>query len=213
MTSFLRSSLVAVALSLSFISSAYADISLPEPQTQGGMPLFESFKKRTSEAGGGFPAGNVSQQELSTVLWAASGLNRGSRGWTVPMALGKAPYVRIYVAGADGVYLYEWAGHYLREVSKEDIRPIVGQQAFTRRAAYSLIFVPDVDALANYNDPQLANDFSQMLTGAMSQDIYLAAASLKLSARYIHSIRFDEISSALSLPENSKPIGLILLGK
>lgn len=205
--------LVIVLLSSIFsISLCYGDISLPNPQTKDGMGLFESLKKRASTPGGGFPIGNLSDDELSTVLWAASGLNRGKTGWTVPMANGKAPYVRLYVASENGTFLYEWDGQYLREINNKDIRADIAMQNFTKRAAYSLIFVFDQNSLADTPADQ-ANDFAQIAVGAMSQNIYLSAAALKLSARYIHSIKPDAISQALQLPENSKPIGIMLLGK
>lgn len=208
----MRKLVVICFTSLFSMSFCYADISLPTPQTKDGMSLFESLKKRASTPGGGFPVGKISDDELSNVLWAASGLNRGKTGWTIPMANGRSPYVRIYVAGEKGVYIYEWEGHYLREISDKDIRGDIAMQAFTKRAAYSLIFVPDTKALADL-PPDQANNFSQIAVGAMSQNIYLVAAASKLSARYIHSIKPDIIAQELKLPENSQPIGLILLGK
>lgn len=208
----IRKVVVIFSLSLLSFSLCYADISLPTPQTKDGMSLLESLKKRASTPGGDFPVGNISDEELSTILWAASGLNRGKTGWTVPMVHGIPPYVRIYVASEKGVFLYEWEGHYLREISKKDIRADIGKQNFTKRAAYSLIFVPDLNALTKH-PPEQANEFRHIAVGAMSQNIYLVAASLKLSARYIHSINPEIIAQELQLPENSKPIGLILLGK
>ncbi|MWN31412.1 SagB/ThcOx family dehydrogenase [Gilliamella sp. Pra-s65] len=203
---------VIIILSLFCFSFCYADITLPTPQTKDGMSLFESLKKRSSTSGGGFPAGQVSDNELSTVLWAASGLNRGKSGWTVPMANGNSPYVRIYVASEKGTFLYEWEGHYLKEINNKDIRADIGLQNFTRRAAYSLIFVSDASAFTGINPEQITN-FSYTAVGAMSQNAYLAAAALKLSARYIHSIKPEVISQELQLPEGSKPLGMLLLGK
>jgi nitroreductase len=201
----LLSSLIPFAL-------CYADISLPKPQIKDGMSLFESLKKRASTSGGGFPTGKISDEELSQVLWAASGLNRGKTGWTVPMVKGKPPYVRIYIAGEKGTFLYEWEGHYLREINNKDIRSDIGLQNFTKRAAYSLIFVSDANVLADIN-PEESAHFNYTAVGAMSQNAYLAAAALKLNARYIHSIKSDAIIQALELPEDRKPLGMLILGK
>ena len=208
----LRKTVSILFLSLFSLSFCYADITLPTPQTKDGMSLFESLKKRASTPGGGFPAGQVTDDELSTVLWAASGLNRGKTGWTVPMVKGKAPYVRIYVASEKGTFLYEWDGHYLREINKQDIRGDVGQQSFTKRAAYSLIFVSDANSLTDIK-PDEATNFRYTAVGAMSQNVYLAAAALKLSTRYIHSIKSEAISQELQLPKDDIPLGMILLGK
>jgi hypothetical protein len=209
---FIRKIVVILFVYLFSYSFCYADIALPIPQTKDGMSLFESLKKRSSTPGGGFPTGKISDDELSTLLWAASGLNRGKTGWTVPMVKGKSPYVRIYLASEKGTFSYEWEGHYLKEINNKDIRADIGLQSFTKRAAYSLIFVSDASALTDINPEQITN-FSYTAVGAMSQNAYLVASALKLSARYIHSIKPEVISQELQLPEGSKPLGMLLIGK
>ncbi|MDR1049319.1 MAG: hypothetical protein LBL51_06140, partial [Synergistaceae bacterium] len=97
---------------------AAADVKLPEPRAHA-MTLFEALKRRSSAPGADFPTAPLSLEDLSDVLWAASGLNRG-RGWTVPMTQGLPPYVDIYAALKDGVFLYDWESHSLREISKAD---------------------------------------------------------------------------------------------
>jgi nitroreductase len=208
----IRNLVVALFSSIFLMSFCYADIRLPTPQTSGGMSLFESLKNRGSTSGAGFPMGQVSDNELSTVLWAASGLNRGDKGWTVPMFKGKPPYVRIYVASEKGSYLYEWEGHYLKEINKKDIRANIGLQAFIKRAAYSLVFVAEESAFKDVK-PEQINNFSYTAVGAMSQDIYLAAAALKLNARYIHSIKPAAIRQELQLSEGDKPLAMFIIGK
>ena len=200
-------------LSLCFNSAAVADIALPPPQTEGGMGLFEALKKRSSVPGGDFSPAEVKLEDLSTVLWAATGLNRGQKGWTVPMSKGQPPYCRIYVAGSEGIWLYDWAGHTLKEVSKENIKNKIAAQSFVKRAFYVLIIVSDSEALSFFNDEKAADEFSQVLTGAMTQNVYLAAAALKLGTRYIHSIDREAIKASLKLPKGDEPICLMLLGK
>ena len=203
--------IIVFALSLIFTAPAMADITLPPPQQEGGISLFEALKKRSSVPGGDFSVAEVSLQELSTVLWAATGLNRGTTGWTVPMSYGVPPYCRVYVAGQNGVFLYDWATHSLKEVSKENIKSKIGEQSFVKKAYYSLIIVSDAKGLAQFGTD--AGRFGDVAVGAMTQNIYLAAAAFNLGARYIHSIYKDEIIRALSLPEGDDPICLMLLGK
>ena len=194
-------------------TSAYADVKLPPPQTEGGMGLFESLKKRASAAGGDFPIAPIEPEELSTILWAATGLNRGETGWTVPMAKGLEPYCKIYVAQDEGIFLYDWRVHGLTEVSKENIRAKVGSQNFVKTAPCILIVVADGKALSdNFNEKDAA-EFAAVAAGAMTQDVYLAAAALEIGARYIHSMNLEEIRRALSLPDEDYPLCLMLLGK
>jgi nitroreductase len=207
----------AILMSMSFVlwcgAAAMADIKLPAPQTEGGMGLFEALQKRASAPGGDFPTSALSMDELSGVLWAASGLNRGENGWTVPMDRGLPPYVDVYAALESGVFLYDWKTHSLTDVSKEDIRRNIGLQRFVAGAPCSLIFVANSESLSQIKDEALRTHFSDVAAGAMTQDVYLASAALGLGARYIHSLKQDDIKSALSLSAEDRVICLMLLGK
>lgn len=186
---------------------------LPDPRQSGGMGLFEALKKRSSAAGGDFSLAEVTKEELSTILWAASGLNRGTKGWTVPMARGVPPYCRVYVAANDGVFLYDWKNHGLERISGDNIKSKIGKQSFVKKAWYTLIFVSDSEILSQFKSEETAREFSHVAVGAMTQNIYLACAALTVGARYIHSMNRDEIVRALKLPEGDNPIALMLLGK
>ncbi|MDR3165699.1 MAG: nitroreductase family protein [Synergistaceae bacterium] len=195
-------------------SIASAAIKLPDPQTSGGMGLFEALKLRQSAPGGNFPKGELSAQELSNVLWAMSGLNRGDSGWTVPMANGLPPYVRIYAATKDGTFLYDWSRHSLEDISDKDIRADIGAQRFAADASCILILVEDGGTLAEqYGDETVETEFANVAAGAMTQHAYLAAAAMNFGARYIHSMKIENIVSSLRLPETDRPICIFLLGK
>jgi SagB-type dehydrogenase family enzyme len=195
-------------------SIASAAIKLPDPQTGGGMGLFEALKLRQSAPGGDFPKGELSAQELSNVLWAMSGLNRGETGWTVPMGNGLPPYVHIYATMKDGTFLYDWSKHSLEDISNKDIRADIGAQRFVADASCILILVEDGEALAEeYGDETIETEFANVAAGAMTQDAYLAAAAMNLGARYIHSMKIENIVSSLNLPESDRPICIFLLGK
>jgi hypothetical protein len=175
------------------------------------MGLFEALKKRSSVPGGDFSLGEVTPQELSTLLWAATGLNRGTTGWTVPMAHGRPPYCRVYVADATGVSLYDWSAHSLKEISAQNIKADIGAQSFVKKAAVVLIFVSDAQALAQFGEA--AEELSHVAAGAMTQNVYLASAALGIGARYIRSLRHDAVVKALNLPKGDVPLCLMLLGK
>ncbi|MDR1037852.1 MAG: nitroreductase family protein [Deltaproteobacteria bacterium] len=204
---------LAALLGLFLPAALAADIELPAPRTEGGTGIFEALKKRSSAAGGDFSAAEVSMEELSTVLWAASGLNRGESGWTVPMAEGLPPYVDVYAIGNSGTYRYDWKANSLVEISQENIKDKIGHQGFIRRAAWILVFASSPEGFAKLRHPESGPDFAQVLTGAMTQDVYLAAVALNLGTRYIHSFYADELKAGLKLPEGSVPIALMLIGK
>jgi hypothetical protein len=177
------------------------------------VTLFDALKRRSSAPGGDFPTAPLSDEDLSDVLWATVGLNRGQKGWTVPMSEGLPPYVDLYAALENGVFLYDWKDNILREVSKNDIRAKIGAQRFVASAPCILILVGNAEALSHFKDEAVRKEFAHVAVGAMTQDTYLAAAALGLGTRYIHSMKLDEIESALRLPKEDFTVCLMMLGK
>lgn len=193
-------------------ASAFADIKLPAPQMTGGKGIFDALKARSSANLNHFPQNPLSLQELSNLLWAATGLNRDEKGWTTPYGMGKAPYNKIYVASDKGVSLYDWKTHALKEISTKNIKSTVAKQPAVGSAPVILIIVSDDKAMGNVTG-QRARDWAHIASGAMSQNIYLAAASMNIGTRYIVNMNNDVISKELKLHENDIPINLMPLGK
>jgi nitroreductase len=189
---------------------ASADVELPAPRTEGGEGIFSVLKNRASAGGSNYPTGQVSPEELSTLLWAATGLNR-PKGWTVPMAMGREPYCKVYVAGADGVFLYDWSRNALKEISANDIRSSIGRQAFVANSSHVLIFVLDGVAVEGFG--ARGADWGYVAVGAMTQDVYLAAEALGIGARYMASLSLDVAHEALKLDEKDVPVCIIPIAK
>lgn len=203
-----------VALLLSASAVRGGDIKLPEPKMDGGKPVFEAIRDRTSALGNAFPSGKVSDGELSTILWAASGLNRPGKGWTIPLGMSTEPYVKIYVASATGLYLYSWQDQSLKEVSSGDVRTRLNAQPFAKAASHILIFVTDREPLERIGRlSESWDEWMDVAVGAMTQNAYLAADSLGIGARYIGIMDVDFLRSALSIPAGEKPVCLLPLGK
>lgn len=197
-------SLITLALSASCVFAA--DIRLPEPRTEGGPGVFTALKARASAPGSSFPGKALSQEELSTVLWAATGLNRSDK-WTVPMAMGAKPYCKVYVADEKGAYLYDWENNLLRQITDKNIKGDVGKQEFVKNAPQMLLFV--IDGKANLNQ----ESFGYVAVGAMTQNVYLAAAGLNAGTRYIASIDADKMRQHLKLDAKDIPVCVMALGK
>ncbi len=195
-----------------FCASVFADTQLPEPQVSGGKGIYDVLKARHSSSLNAFPQNPLSLQELSNLLWAGMGLNRKEKGWTTPYGMGMAPYDRIYVACEKGVSLYDWKTHSLKEISKKDIRGMVGKQAAVASVPVILIMVSDGEAMGKV-DTERARDWAHVASGAISQNIYLAAASMDIGTRYIVSINSDVIRKELMLKENDMPLNIMPLGK
>jgi hypothetical protein len=187
------------------------DVKLPEPQTTGGAGMFDMLKNRASALSGSFPAGAVSMEELSTLLWAASGLNRPEKGWTVPMAMGREPYCKVYAAGEQGVFLYDWKDNVLREITKGDVRGELGSQGFIANVPYILIFVTDGEALESFG--ARGAGWGYVAVGAMTQNVYLAAEALSIGVRYMASMNPDAVRGHLKLADSDTPVCIMPVGK
>jgi nitroreductase len=126
---------------------------LPQPQKTGGKPLMEVLNARQSTRS--FTSQELSRQTLSNLLWAAFGQNReviiseskassGRPGRTAPSGM-NLQEIDIYVALAEGVYVYDAFSNRLEPVLAEDIRATVNRLPIAADAAVGLIYVEDMD--------------------------------------------------------------------
>ena len=189
------------------------DIKLPAPQISGGKPVLDAVAARASASGASFPTGKISDSELSTLLWAASGKNRASK-WTIPFGMGVEPYVGIYVAGAEGLFRYSWQDHSLKKIAGEDVRAKISRQSFVASAPYTLIFASDRTSLKNNGRGQENwAKWTHVAVGAMTQQLYLVADALGIGARYLQSLNADFVRKISALPEDEEIICIFPLGK
>ena len=196
-----------------FAASAIADVKLPDPKRDGGDGIFTLMENRASGTRNAFPNGAITDDELSTILWAASGLNRGGNGWTVPLAGGKPPYVKIFPVRPDGAFLYDWKEQSLVEVTGENVLSRITGDGFVQTAPCVLVFVSAPDGLGNMSGLNEGNTLAYIATGSMTQNVYFAADALGISGRYIISMKADAIKNELKLEESETPLCIMPLGK
>lgn len=149
-------------------------IQLAKPQTDGGRPLMQVLKDRKSSRE--FSTEKLPEQVLSNMLWAAFGVNRPDSGKrTAPSAVNWQE-IDIYVATADGLFLYDAKAHTLKPILAEDIRAATGRQAFVKEAPVNLIFVADFSKMGRASEDDKVF-YSAADTGFISQNVYLYCAS------------------------------------
>ncbi|MCL1986060.1 MAG: nitroreductase family protein [Betaproteobacteria bacterium] len=189
-----------------------AENALPNPAVEGGKSVLAAINSRASAIRDQFPVNPISMQDLSTLLWAASGRNRGGNGWTVPVGMGKDPYCTVYVAKSDGVFRYDGKSHHLTEVSKENIMSGITSQAFASKAPVVLIFVIDGGKMAEISDPIRRASWGYLLIGCMTEHVYLAADSLNIGVRYMATLNADFVRAKLGLPAADTPVCILPMG-
>jgi nitroreductase len=172
-------------------SSALEPIKLPPPESDGGMSVLAALKARRTNRN--VSEKKLSPQLLSNLLWAAFGINReeglqtGRTGRTAASA-SNSQEIDLYVAMAEGVYLYEAVSHRLNPVASGDFRARSGRRA-AATAPVNIFFVADI---AKYKeapfqepglkDPEVQKSYYYTATGLIAGNVYLFAASQGLAA-------------------------------
>ena len=172
-----------------------ARIALPPPQKEGGMPLMEALSKRQSARE--FATKELSLPLLSNLLWAAYGVNRPDKGRTAPSAL-NAQEIEIYVALPSGAYLYDANANLLQLVVANDIRRVTGYQDFVNEAALDLVFIADHSRMKLVPVGN-RESYASVAAGAISQNVYLFAASFGMATVIRAWIDREAIADALWL--------------
>lgn len=196
--------LVLVFLSISPIfSEELKSIQLPKPQTDGGKPLMQVLKDRSSSRE--FGPAKLPIQVLSNLLWAAFGINRPESGKrTAPSAVSYQE-IDIYVATSDGLYLYDAKAHMLKPILSEDIRALTGRQPFVKDAPVNLVYVADYSKMTRSSNEDM-DLFSAANTGCIAQNVYLFCASEGLATVLRASIDRPTLAKAMKLRPDQKII-------
>lgn len=176
------------------------NIALPAPQKTGGMPLMEALAKR-STARSFDPARELSQQQLSNLLWSAWGINRPDGKRTAPSANNKQE-IDIYVLMKQGSYRYDAKAHALVFVAGKDIRELGGvpTQGFVKDAPVTLVIVADLSKLSQKDDGA-KREVANVNAGFIAQNVYLFCASEGLVTGTRMMIDRAKLGPALALKD------------
>ena len=198
----MRKLLVAgVLIGVSYLSAQdLKSISLPPPQTGGGQPLMQVLKERKTSRD--FAADKLPPQLLSNLLWAAFGVNRPDGRRTAPSAMNWQE-IDVYVATADGLFLYDAKRNHLEAVLVQDIRPATGTQSFAATAPLDLVYVADLTKTSPGADAEL---FTAADAGFIAQNVYLFCASENLATVVRGSIDRVALAKAMKLRPEQKII-------
>jgi SagB-type dehydrogenase family enzyme len=179
---------------------ACATLKLPAPDKRGGLPLMQALARRRSSRE--FQRKPLPLPVLSSLLWAAFGVNRRGGGRTAPSAL-DAQEIDVYVALPDGAYLYDAQAHALRLVAASDLRRVTGYQDFVDEAPLDLIYVADHARMRMVPAAQ-RESYASAAAGAIAENVYLYAASAGLATVIRAWIDRAAIADALGLTHDQQ---------
>ena len=178
-------------------------IQLLKPQVDKGRPLMQVLKDRSSSRS--FSKEKLPMQVLSNLLWAGFGVNRTDTGKrTAPSAMNRQE-IDIYVATADGLYLYDAKAHMLNPILSEDIRAMTGTQEYVKDAAINLIYVADYSKMGT-STKEDKDIYSSADTGFISENVYLYCASEGLATVVRGSIDRQALAKVMKLRPDQKII-------
>jgi len=180
-------------------------VKLPAPQTEGGRPLMQVLKARQTSREFGAET-RLPMQVLANLLWAADGVSRPDGKRTAPSAV-NWQNIDIYLATAEGLYLYDAPRNALKVVLMEDVRAATGQQEFVKSVPLNLIYVADFSKAktARGENPN-AEIWSAAGVGFISQNVYLFCASEGLATVVRGMFDRDALGKLLKLRPDQKVI-------
>ena len=184
-------------------------IQLLKPQEGSGNPLMQLLWKRKSSRQ--FSPEPLSVEVLSNMLWAAFGISRPNGMRTAPTANNKQE-IDIYVASANGLYLYDAKANILNPILADDIRGMTGipAQPFVKEAAVNLIYVADYSKMKNYYFGTVRDEVKDLYTaadtGCISENVYLFCASEGLATVVRAEIDRPALASVMKLRPDQKII-------
>ena len=173
-------------------------IKLPAPRMSGGKPLMQALKDRHSSRE--FSGRELPPEVLSSLLWAAFGINRPESGGRTAPSAHDWEEIDVYVATAKGLYLYEPKEHVLKQILARDVRAKTGMQPFVEEASVNLVYVADLARMTEAT-PEDKAWYSGPDAGFIAQNVYLFCASEGLATVFRGAVDYKKLAQVMQLPE------------
>jgi nitroreductase len=183
------------------------DIALPAPNKTGGKPLMQALNERQSIRT--FTKDNLTQQQLSDLLWAGWGINRPDQKKRTAPSARNVQEIDVYVALPEGLYLYVAESNTLKQINNKDLRKLCGTQDFVGEAPLNIVYVADMGKLGKkegdeIKDSELLSSYAN--TAFIAQNIYLYCASENLGCVIRGMVPKDKLAPEMGLRSNQKII-------
>lgn len=147
------------------VQRASSQMTLPKPDTKGGIPLMQAITQRQTNRS--FDEKDLDASMISNILYAAWGVTHDGKH-TIPTSMNKQD-LDVYVLLKSGTFKYNPVHHVLEKISIKDNRGVLATQNFVKKAPMTLVYVG--------KDPQNA----PLHAGSAYQNVGLYAASAGLN--------------------------------
>lgn len=170
---------------------------LPAPASAAGMPLMAALKARHSTRE--YSDRALPQRTLADLLWAAFGVNRPSGDRTAPYWR-HVMVIDVYLAMADGVWLYEPQTHSLQPCLPEDIRAHTGLQDFVATVPLNLVYVAHGERMKDISAEE-RRLYASVDAAFIGQNVYLFCASAGLGCVFRGALDTHRLGELMKLPD------------
>jgi nitroreductase len=186
------------------------DISLPKRPAAVQSDLVNALENRKSVRD--YTTARLNLQELSTILWAANGVNRDYGRRTAPSAFGNE-YIDIYVVSDEGAWRYDASAHGLKAAAPAGLKTRLTGQRFVGRASHVLVLVADPGRSPGFfasSEERLR--WAHATAGAIAQNVYLMSAARGVGTCLVAGIDEGAIRKGLGLAADAMPLYVMPLG-
>jgi SagB-type dehydrogenase family enzyme len=191
------------------------EIKLTKPKEKGSTSIEETLNRRRSVRD--YKRGPLSLEQVSQLLWAASGRNLYRR--TAPSAGATYPLEIYLVVGEvegleQGIYHYSSPRHSLEMIREQDVRNRLSRaalgQEMIEEAPVNIIIAADYGRTTGHYG-QRGNRYVHMEVGHVGQNVSLQAIALSLGTVMIGAFEDKEVKEVLVIKE--EPLYIIPVGK
>lgn len=219
--------MVALALSLACSNAQADETILPRPTLDGSVSVEKALATRTTARS--YSSEPLTLAQVSQLLWAGDGnipadAVSSATKKVIPSARKTYPIELYLVCGTGtvqqlpaGVYHYDAERHALQKLVDGDQRKLMSSachgQSWIARAPVSVVIGSVFQRAEATSGPERGINFGVMEAGNSDQNILLQARALGLETNTVGGIRDAELSSALKLPPDVRPIVLVTVGK
>lgn len=170
---------------------------LPPPRMEGGKPLMEVLRARHSTRE--FSNRQLPLDVLSSLLWAAWGINRPQSGLRTAPSSHEYLDIDVYLAMADGVWIYDPHAHRLSQYMTDDVRgETTTGQDFVKAVPLNLLYVSDAARMHHVSESdRLFNGAAD--SAVIGQNVYLFCASEGLATVLRGSVPREQLAKRLNL--------------
>ncbi len=199
-----------LCLSMSLLGQYEKNIQLAAPDTSAENSFLSVYLNRSSASD--FTDIELSDEEISDLLWSANGINRPASGKrTAPSAL-NAQDIDIFLFSSDGVFLYIPENHELQMVSESDSRVLLVGESFSVVPPQVLLLVSDVSRFT-FGTDEMRMEWAAIDAGIVTQNILLFCSWNNILARPRSVMEKDKIIRLLGLSDSQHVLLNIPLSK